>query len=511
MTQAAVQAPRASLRGIAVMVSVILAGTVYEINITIVTVALPYMQGTFAATHDQISWVVTSFVLGMTMVLACSGWLADRFGRKRVFLIGTIGFTLASLLCASATTVEEAVLWRLLQGGFGAPLMPISQAMTLDAFPKEQHGTANTIWGIATMIGPALGPTIGGLLVEHYSWPWTFYFGVPFGAIAALGVWLLVTEEPHRANRPMDWLGFATLIVVVGMLQFILNRGERLDWFESTEIIVATAATAASLYIFVVHSALARHPFLEPAMFRDRNFVIGLSLTFVWGFVLHGNIVLASLMLQELRGFPVVTLGMVMSPRGLGVMAGMVIGNFLLKRLDPRAILCLGFGMIALSSWVMSGWTDQVEGFDVLWTGFLQGTGTGVGFIPLFAMMFATLDARHRTEGIMVFNLVLFTGISCGIAVAVSVLTRSTNINHATLVEHISRYNDLLNQPRTAGAWDTATRGGLATIEAEVTRQATMIGYLNNFTFIACLAATAIPFVFLFRRVRDGATTAGAH
>ncbi|MGE0094884.1 MAG: DHA2 family efflux MFS transporter permease subunit [Alphaproteobacteria bacterium] len=511
MTQAAVPAPRASLRGIAVMVSVILAGTVYEINITIATVALPHMQGTFAATHDQISWVVTSFVLGMTMVLACSGWLADRFGRKRVFLVGTIGFTLASLLCGTATSVEEAVLWRLLQGGFGAPLMPISQAMTLDAFPKEQHGTANTIWGIATMIGPAMGPTIGGLLVEHHSWPWTFYFGVPFGAVAALGVWLLVREEPHRADRPMDWLGFATLIIVVGMLQFILNRGERLDWFESTEIIVATALTAASLYVFVVHSALVRHPFLEPAMFRDRNFVIGLSLTFVWGFVLHGNIVLVSLMLQELRGFPVVTLGMVMSPRGIGVMAGMVIGNFLLKRMDPRLILAGGFGMIATSSWAMSGWTNDVEGIDVLWTGFLQGTGTGMGFIPLFAMMFATLDGRHRTEGITMFNLVLFTGISCGIAVAVSVLTRSANINHATLVEHISRYNDLLSQPRAAGAWDMVTRGGLASIEAEVTRQATMIGYLNNFTFIAILSATAIPFVLLFRRPRDGATAAGMH
>lgn len=511
MTQAAVTAPRASLRGIAVMVSVILAGTVYEINITIVTVALPYMQGTFAATHDQISWVVTSFVLGMTMVLACSGWLADRFGRKRVFLVGTIGFTLASLLCASATSVEEAVLWRLLQGGFGAPLMPISQAMTLDAFPKEQHGTANTIWGIATMIGPALGPTIGGLLVEYHSWPWTFYFGVPFGALAALGVWVLVQEEPHRADRPMDWLGFATLVLVVGMLQFILNRGERLDWFESTEIIVASALTGASLYIFIVHSALARHPFLEPAMFRDRNFSIGLALTFVWGFVLHGNIVLASLMLQELRGFPVITLGLVLSPRGIGVMVGMVIGNFLLKRADPRLILCCGFGMIALSSWLMAGWNNEVEGFDVLWTGFLQGTGTGVGFIPLFAMMFATLDARHRTEGIMVFNLLLFTGISCGIAAAVSVLTRSTSINHATLAEHISRYNEALGPGRATGGWSIGSRGSLASVEAEVTRQATMIGYLNNFTFVAYLALAALPFAFLFRRVRDGAPVAAGH
>lgn len=510
MTQAAVPAQHASLRAIAVMVSVILAGTVYEINITIATVALPHMQGAFAATHDQISWVVTSFVLGMTMMLACAGWLADRFGRKRVFLLGTIGFTVASLLCGTASSVEEAVLWRLLQGAFGAPLMPISQAMTLDAFPKEQHGTANTIWGIATMIGPAMGPTIGGLLVEHHSWPWTFYFGIPFGIVATLGVWLLVKEEPHRADRPMDWLGFASLVVVVGTLQLILNRGERLDWFDSTEIIAAAAVTAFSLYVFVIHSAMARHPFLEPAMFRDRNFVIGLSLTFIWGFVLHGNIVLVSLMLQELRGFPVVTLGMVMSPRGLGVMAGMVIGNFLLKRIDPRITLSGGFGMIALSSWAMSGWTNQVEGIDVLWTGFLQGMGTGMGFIPLFAMMFATLDGRHRTEGITVFNLLLFTGISCGIAVAVSVLTRSANINHATLTEHVSRYNDLLSQSRT-GAWDAGTLSGLANIEAEITRQATMIGYLNNFTFVAALALLATPFVFLFRRVRDSAPTAGMH
>ncbi len=511
MTQAAVPAPRASLRGIALIVSVILAGTIYEINITIATVALPHMQGAFAATHDQISWVVTSFVLGMTMVLACSGWLADRFGRKRIFLIGTIGFTLASLLCGTATSVEEAVLWRLLQGGFGAPLVPISQAMTLDAFPKEHHGTALTIWGIATMIGPAMGPTVGGLLVEHYSWPWTFYFGVPFGIIAAIGVWLLVEEDTPLASRPMDWIGFTAIITVVAMLQFILNRGERLDWFASAEIIVATAVTIAALYIFVIHSTLARHPFLEPAMFRDRNFAIGLPLTFVWGFVLYGNIVLTSLMLQELRGFPVVTLGLVMSPRGIGVMVGMVIGNLLITRLNPRIILSMGLGMIALSSWVMSGWSNQVEPFAVIWTGFLQGVGTGCGFIPLFAMMFATLNTKLRTEGIMLFNLMLFTGISCGIAVAVSVLTRSTSINHATLMEHISRYNDLLSQPRAAGAWDTGTRGGLASIEAEVTRQATMIGYLNNFTFIAYLTLAAVPCAFLFRRVRDQAPAPGMH
>jgi MFS transporter, DHA2 family, multidrug resistance protein len=501
--------PVSAWRRLAVGPAVVGAAAAYELNITVATVALPHMQGTFAATHDQISWVVTSFIVGMTCMLACAGWLADRFGRKRVFVICTASFTIVSFMCGVSTTVEEEVLWRFLQGALGAPLMPLSQAIILDMYPKEKHGFANAIWGIAVMVGPAMGPTVGGWITEYYTWPWVFFIAVPMGTLATLAVAAVLREAPYRADRRMDWTGLITLTLAVSTLQLVLNRGERQDWFESTEIILTAAASVLCLYIFVVHSMTARHPFVEPNLLRDRNMALGTALAFLWGFILHGNLVLVSLLMQELRGYPVLTLGIVMSPRGFGVMIGMFMSSQIVKHVDPRLVLMTGLAMIAGSSLAMSGWSADVDPWDVAWTNLLHGVGTGMGFIPLSVMTFATIDTRYRTEGLTLFNLVLFSGISAGIAVAINVLTRSMNVNHATLSEHISRLNEIMRQP---GQWDAASAIGLATIEAEVTRQATMIGYLNNFHLITILSVIAIPCALLFRRaaVQAARTTSRA-
>jgi DHA2 family multidrug resistance protein len=501
MSTAVLDAAPTGFRRVAVMVATVMAATVYEINISSVTVALPHMQGTFAATHDQVSWVVTAFIVGMTVMFACAGWLADRFGRKRVFVACTAGFTAASFLCGMATSIEQEVLWRFLQGALGAPLMPLSQAIVLDSFPRERHGMANAIWGIAVMVGPASGPALGGLIVEYYAWPWTFFVNVPFGVVATIATWVLLVDSGARTDRRMDWLGLITLVTAVGALQLVLNRGERLDWFDSREIVIAAIVVGLSMYLFVVNSMTTRHPFLEPQMFRDRNAVIGLMISFVWGFVLHGNLVLISLLMQELRGYPVMTLGLIMSPRGFGVMIGMLIAGQIVRHMDPRVLLGCGLSILGLSAWAMSQWTADVSSWDVLWTGGLQGIGTGLGFVPLSTMTFSTLDARYRTEGLTLFNLILFSGISSGIAVAVNILTRSININHATLSEYVSPFNELMRQPGSGGAWDPTRLSGLAALESEISRQATMIGYLNNFHLIALLSILVIPLAFMFRRI----------
>ncbi|MBM3541550.1 MAG: DHA2 family efflux MFS transporter permease subunit, partial [Alphaproteobacteria bacterium] len=479
-----------------ILVPVMTASTTYELNITSVSVALPQMQGTFSATHDQVSWVVTSFIVGMITMLACAGWLSDKFGRKRVFVLSTIGFTFVSFMCGISTTVEEEVLWRFLQGALGAPLMPLSQAICLELFPKEKHGIANAIWGVGVMVGPALGPALGGFIVEYYTWPWIFHIVVPLGAIAAIGTVVFVKETPFRADRRMDWVGLVALTVAVATFQYILNRGERLDWFESTEIVIASAIAAGALYVFVVHSATTAHPFLEPALFRDRNYTVGTTISLVWGFLLHGNLVLVALMMQELRGIPVLTLGLIMSPRGLGVMVGMWLSNLFLRFLDSRAVLASGFLCLFVTAYSMSLWDRNVTEWDVIWTGTLQGVGTGMSSIPLTLMTFATLDSRYRTEGLTFFNVVLFSGISAGIAIAINVLTRSASISHANLSEHISRLNEIARQ--FGVSMDTAV--GRATLETIVSREAAMIAYLNNFLLIALLSVLIVPVVFLFRR-----------
>ena len=275
------------------------------------------------------------------------------------------------------------------------------------------------------------------------------------------------------------------------------------------EIVIASIVVALCLYLFVVHSATTRHPFLEPQMFRDRNTVIGLAISFVWGFVLHGNLVLISLLMQELRGFPVMTLGLMMSPRGFGVMVGMLVAGQLVRHMDPRVLLGCGLSTLGLSAWAMSQWTADVSAWDVLWTGGLQGIGTGLGFVPLSTMTFSTLDARYRTEGLTLFNLVLFSGISSGIAVAVNILTRSININHATLSEYVSPFNELLRLPGAAGLLGHAQRSGLAALDWEISRQATMIGYLNNFHLVALLSLLVVPLAFMFRRTRGAAGSGG--
>ena len=498
MTVAVAEPASSAFQRAMALVFVVLSATVFEIHLTNVAVVLPHMQGTFSATHDQISWVVTSFFVGMTLSFACSGWAADRFGRKRVFLVASACYTVATLFCGLATGLAEEVFWRFALGAFGGALMPLSQAIVLDTFPRRQMGMANAIWGIGVMVGPAMGPTIGGYITEHLTWPWIFFGVVPFAVIALIGSWVFVRETESRPERPFDLIGFTALVIGLVAAQLIINRGERLDWFESPEIIIEAAAAAGPFYVLVVHSMTTKAPFFELALFRDRNAATGLFLVVIWGFMLHSTVVLLSLMMQELRGFPAATIGLLLSPRGFGVMAGMFLAGWAVRYLDPRHMIAFGLLCLAVTGWAMSKWTLQVGAWEVVWTSSLQGFGTGFSFVPLNTKTFSTLARRFRTEGLTLFNLLLFSGIGAGIAVAVNVLTRSATINRANLTEYVTPYNQALRGPLVPDFWDPSSSAGLAAFEVEITRQANMIGYLNNFRLVAILALLALPLVYLF-------------
>jgi EmrB/QacA subfamily drug resistance transporter len=344
-----------------ITISIMLATVMQALDTTIANVALPHMQGSFSASQDQIAWVLTSYIVAAAIMTPPTGVLAARLGRKRLFLWAVGGFTLSSMLCGAATSLDELIVFRLLQGVFGAGLVPLSQAVLLDTYPRERHGSAMAMWGVGVMVGPILGPTLGGWLTEYYNWRWVFYINVPFGALALLGILTFVPETARDRSRPFDFFGFALLSLAIGALQLMLDRGELKDWFGSAEILSYAAIAGVGLYMFVLHMFTAERPFLDPALFRDRNLVTGLFFIFLVSIVLLATLALLPPFLQDLMGYPVLTTGLVLAPRGIGTMIAMMLVGRLIGRVDARAFIVLGLLLTAQSLWAMAGFTTAIS------------------------------------------------------------------------------------------------------------------------------------------------------
>jgi DHA2 family multidrug resistance protein len=494
-----------------IVVSIMLATIMQALDTTIANVALPHMQGSLSATQEQISWVLTSYIVAAAIMTPPTGFLAARFGRKRLFLVAVACFTAASVLCGVAQSLPEMVAFRLLQGVFGAALVPLSQAVLLDSYPKEQHGSAMALWGVGVMVGPILGPTLGGYLTEYYNWRWVFLINLPFGILAFLGILGFVPETTRNRERPFDFFGFAMLSLGIGALQLMLDRGETKGWFGSTEIAIEAALAGLGLYLFLVQMTTAERPFLEPRLFKDRNLVVGLLFIFVVGIVLLATLALMPPFLQNLMGYPVITTGLVLAPRGVGTMIAMVLVGRLVGRVDARLLMLAGLAATALSLWEMAAFTTDVSEAAIIRTGVLQGLGLGFIFVPLSTLTFATLAPDLRTEATGMFSLLRNVGSSIGVSVVTALLAQYTQINHATLVEHVTPYNPMMRAPMLPEMWDPATPSGLAALNAAVTNQAATIAYLNDFRLMMYVVLLALPMLFLLRRpVRARAAPAAA-
>jgi MFS transporter, DHA2 family, multidrug resistance protein len=502
VSAAAAAARSPGLQRALVLVSVILATTLYATTMTIANVALPQMQGDLSASIDQIAWVLTFNIVATAIATPPTGWLAARLGRKRLLLGAITGFSISTVLCGMSTSLVELIVWRTCQGLFGAPLVPLSQAITLDTYPPEQHGTATALWGLGVMLGPILGPTVGGYMTELYDWRWVFFVVAPFGVVALLGCLAFVPETSRDAGRRLDWLGFVALSVAVAATQLMFDRGQRQDWFESREIILWAAIAALGFYLFVTHSLTTARPFFDLRMFLDRNFAVGLVLMAVFGLLVFVPMLLIPTMLERLRGFPVLMIGLLLAPRGLGTMLAMIVCGRLVTRIDPRLLLALGFLGQGMSTWLMSQFNLDTGPNEVFWAALLQGFGVGMMFVPLTMITFATLPVELRTDGSALFHLLRNLGSSIGIALAVTYLTRSTQHNRAELVEFASPLNEILRAPGLFGDWDLSSQAGLAAIELEINRQASMIAYVNDFHVMTLLALAAMPLILLARSVR---------
>ena len=467
----------------------------YSFTWNSVTVALPRMQGSFSATTDQIAWMVIAFIIGSVTMTACIGWFADQFGRKRMYLIAIAGFSATLIGCGFSTTIEQAVGWRFLQGMFGAALIPIGQAIAVSVWPRERHGQATSLWALGFVSANVVAPSVAGVIVEGLGWPWIFFITFPAAIVVFVACWILVPVTP-RHQRPLDWLGFVTLIVGVSFLQLMLARGQRLDWFDSTEIIIEAGVAIICLYIFVVHTITAKNPFYDRSLFTDRNFTMGQFYIFLLGSSMFLPLLLLPLLLQQIAGYPVIDTGYLLLSRGVGSVLGLLFMARLRGRTDPRPILVFGILITAYAAWSMSTWTADVRAWDVVWTNFLHGVATGFIWAPLNILALSRLDTRVQDQGFSMFYLNFDVGYSIGTAVVIGMHARHSQINRAILAEHVSP--GLANVP-LPDQWSLTDPAGLAAIQFEVERQATMIAFNNSFMISAIALVVLIPFIFVFR------------
>jgi MFS transporter, DHA2 family, multidrug resistance protein len=469
------------------------------LDTTIANVALPYMQGSLSASLDQINWVLTSYIVAAAIMTAPVGWMADRFGRKKLFIACVAGFTVASFLCALAQNIEQMVLFRLLQGMAGAALVPLSQSVLLDAYSLEERGQAMAVWGIGVMLGPIMGPTLGAWLTDNYSWHWVFLINLPIGIGTVIGMLLFMEETKRHEHLRFDWYGFLALAVGIGSLQLLLDRGEQVGWFGAREIWIEMIVSIAGFYYFFAHSLTTREPFVRFELFKDRNFVSGCVFMVVIGVVLFGTMALITPFMQYALGFPIQTAGFLLGSRGVGTLLTMMVAPRLMRLLETRYLILCGLMLTGGTLYYMTGFSLDTTQYTIVVTSVIQGVGLGLLFVPITTAAFLTLPGDLRNSGTSILTLVRNIGSSIGISMVIANLTDKTIEMHARIVEGVTPFNDALQMLDVAANLNVHTDTGLAMLDQIITQQAAMIAYLNDFKLLMILTLAMVPLVLLIR------------
>ena len=499
MTEAEAAQSSNSANRVIITTCVMVATLMQTLDTTIVNVAMPYVQGSLSASPDQITWILTSYIVAAAIMTPPVGWLTSRFGPKTLFLASLAGFTVASMLCGTAESLTEIVLFRTVQGVFGAAVVPLSQSIMLDIFPPAQRGQAMAFWVMGVVLGPILGPTLGGYLTDFYNWRWVFYINVPLGIIAAAGLWAFLKDTERPTRRHFDLFGFAVLSLGLGALQLMLDRGEFKDWFGSTEIIVYAVLCGLGFYLFLVHLFTAEAPLIPPRIFRDANFSAGLVMIFAVGMLVLATAALLAPYLQLLAGHSVVETGLLLAPRGAGTMASVILSGRLSNRVDPRLLMFLGIVLIAESLWEMTGWTPDVDDWSLTRNAIIQGFGLGLVFTPLQVVTFSTLPVALRTDGTALFSLLRSVGLAIGVSVTSVVLTQSTQVMHAQIAASVTPFNRNLQSGGAYLFWNPTLPQGIAALNTEVTRQAQIIGYVDDFKLLFVVSLLMLPLLLMMR------------
>ena len=471
----------------------------YTMTVMIANVALPKIQGTFAATQDQIALIITFNIVATAVVTPASGWLASRFSRRNLLIYCVSGFIVSSTLCGLSQSLEQLIIFRIFQGGFGAPLVPISMAMVLSIFPKSEHGTVSAIFGMGVVFGPIIGPTVGGFLSEELGWRWVFFLLIPFGVMVLLAIIAVIDDRSKSESLKLDWTGLISLCVGIAALQLLLDRGQRLDWFSSYEIIAELVIALISLYIFIVHIFTTNNPFVNLNIFLNTNYLLGLVIMFLFGAILWTPLIIYPPMMQKMQGYPEDITGLFLALRGLGTLCGSTLLVFINKRFDPRLILSLGFFLQGIAGVYMANFDVNLSAFGLAWANTLAGFGVGFVWVPLTLITFSTLDKKYLNEGNAFWHLTRNIGSSISISITIALIIRSTAINYDELSHFVSIFGDSSSIMSLKGAEIPNTTIQLTKLSSEINRQSRMIGYINAFHLYYWIAFSIIPIVMLVR------------
>ena len=459
-----------------------------SLDMTIANVALPNIRGSLSAAPDQITWVLTSYLIATAIMTPLSGWLAARFGMKQVLLISMAGFTLASMLCGLATDLGEIVVFRVLQGACGAALIPLAQAIVLDLYPPRLVGRVMALWGMASMLGPVIGPSLGGWLTDSLSWRWVFFINLPVGALAFALLFASMSSGGGGRHRPFDFLGFGALTIFVGGVQLVLDRGPSQDWFSSPEIWTEAIIALIGLWVFVVQTVTAEHPFFERALALDRNFVSCTLFGFSLGIFLFAIMALLPTMMQQFMGYSAYESGLVSMPRGIATFVAMIVVGRLIGRIDTRLLLFVGLSLSGLALSLMTGFNLSMSARPIIITGIIQGFGSGLIFVPLSALAFTTISPALRAEAASLYNVSRSLGSGLGISVIQAVWSYNLVVAHADMAGHVDP---------TAARF---TLPSLAVLNGEITREAAMVGYLDAFRLMLILTVLVMPLILVMKR-----------
>ncbi|QJQ33003.1 DHA2 family efflux MFS transporter permease subunit [Sphingomonas lacunae] len=478
------------------MVAVMGASIIQFLDSTIANVAIPHMQTSLGATSESVTWVLTSFIIASAVATPITGWLSDRVGSRNLFLWAVFGFLVASMLCGIAQNLTEMVLFRIFQGVCAAFIGPISQTIMLDINRPSQQAKAMAIWGMGVMIGPISGPMIGGWLTESYSWRWVFYINIPIGIPTLLMLWWLLPSRPITRRR-LDYVGYLLFAIGLASLQLMLDRGQTEDWLESTEVIVELFIAVAALWMFGVYLFTAKNPIFPRGLVTNTNFLTALVYMLIMGMVMIAISALLPPMLQGIYGYSVLDTGLILAPRGVGVLISMFIASRLVTVIGPRWLIAIGFAICAYSLWMSTGWTIEMGWEPFVIVGLIQGLGTGLCFMPLNVIAFATLPPAYRTDGAGLLNLFRSIGASASISLITTLLYRNMQQSHADIGTALTPFNtpgvDLSSIDRLGPVGD----GALTALNAMVTQQAAMIAYLDDFWLLTWLVALCVPLIFL--------------
>ena len=486
-------------------IGVMLAMIMQILDSTIANVALPHMQASLGATFDSISWVLTSYIIAAAVAIPITGWLADTIGSRRLFLFSVGAFIVTSMLCGIATNLPEMVLFRFLQRVAGSFIGPLSQTVMLDINKPSEQPRAMAMWTMGIMIGPIMGPIIGGWLTENYNWRWVFYVNLPVGLIAFGLIWWLLPSRP-LARRSFDLFGFSMLALALSALQLMLDRGNDRDWFHSTEIWIEAFLAVSAAWIFLVHLATGRKSLLDRELVRNTNMLMSLGFMLVVGLMMMSVMALMPPLLQKVYGYDVLDTGLLLVPRGVGILISMFVASRLIGRVDPRIPIIGGLLIAAFSLWQMTQWSIIIGWPPLVVSGLIQGLGMGLCFVPANSIAFATLAPRYRTEGASLLNLFRNMGGSVGISIVTTVLARNVQVSHEDLSSHVTAFNMSSVDPSTADRYAGIGQAGLAMVDAEINRQALMIAYLDDFKLIMIISFCAIPLIMMLRPPAKGAT-----